>query len=281
VFALPKQVARSHRYRRIIKPRLKTAVQYMTSLFREIDKKQLLFVSGVQRSGTTLLLELLELSPEARVFHEGSRVAFENFMMRDVETIRRLYEKSPATLIALKALHEAHKLPSLLEAAPSAKAIWIYRHYDAVVRSTVRTWPGGRNQIDDVVRDPATGGWRGLGMSASTLATLRRHYRPDIDDYTAQALFWWWRNELVFDLGLAHDARVFILRYESLLRDPPQKIAELCRFAGLEPERTMPSIIRGERAAIPELPIEPSVRALCDAQLAKLDALAAGARAIR
>jgi Sulfotransferase domain len=275
MFAWARRLSESHRYRRVFRPRVKTVGQHVRSLFRPPPAdKRIIFVSGVQRSGTTLLLELLEQSPATQVFHEGSRAAFGHYMMRDLEMIRRLYERSPAAFVAMKALHEADRLPFLLDSFPDARAIWIYRRYDQVVASIMRKWPGGRNRVDEIVDDPTAGEWRGLGMSASTRRILIDHYRPDINDATAQALFWWWRNQLFFDLGLDEEDRVMLFKYEDLVKEPWPSLRKIYDFAGLEPNASMLRIIKTEPARTRDLPVEPAVRDLCDAQLRRFDARA-------
>ncbi len=41
----------------------------------------------------------------------------------------------------------------------------MFRNYDDVVNSHARSWPEGRNKIDDIVVDPDRGGWRAQGMT--------------------------------------------------------------------------------------------------------------------
>src|ERR1700721_775604 len=48
------------------------------------------FVGGVQRSGTEMVMDVLERSPDTRVFHEQDPRAFDRFELRADEVIRPL-----------------------------------------------------------------------------------------------------------------------------------------------------------------------------------------------
>ena len=82
---------------------------------RRDGEQRILLVSGVQRSGTNMVMDLLEASPEADVYHETDPRAFENYMMRDEVTIARLKTRSPFGLFVLKGLHEAERARALID----------------------------------------------------------------------------------------------------------------------------------------------------------------------
>lgn len=236
--------------------------------------KQVVFVAGVHRSGTNMLMKVLERSVHIEVFHENDPRAFQTFMMRERAVIHGLVDRSMAPLVAVKALHESHELTSLLEEFAPAKAIWMFRHYDDMINSHMVRWPGFKNEIDRIVRDPGSAAWRGRGMSAQTLDLVRRHYSPDMNVASAIALFWVYRNRLFFDQGFDRDQRVLLLRYESLATDPVHYLPVLTHFLGIQATSRMRRIIRADsvrKQAAPE--IAPDIRALCENMRERLEAV--------
>lgn len=246
---------------------------------REGDPRVLL-VSGVQRSGTNMVMDLLEASPEADVYHETDPRAFQNYMMRDEVTIARLIARSPFPLVVIKALHEAERARALLDRFAPARFVWVFRNWPDVVNSNMRSWPGGRNQIEDIIRDPASAKWRGRGMTPETHAMVRAAYRPGMNDASAQALFYVYRNQLFFDQALGGDERAMALDYDALIADPPPGVARLAAFAGVEVTERMarvPSASVARRRPAPD--VLPHIAELADAMHARLVEAAARARA--
>ena len=244
--------------------------------------KQTVFVAGVQRSGTNMVMDILEQSWQTEVFHEFDPRAFDNYMMRPPAVIGRLIDAAPAPWVIVKALHEGHDLAGLLDRFRPAKAIWMFRGFDDMINSNMANWPGGRNQIEAIVaaRDSARDSdpgrarpdWRGRGMTEATLATVRAHYHPAINDASALGLFWFYRNQLFFDQGFEADRRVLLMRYESLVEAPALEVDTVARFLGLRPTGPMRRlVVPGSVAKRPAPEIEPAVRRLCREMLARLD----------
>ncbi len=246
--------------------------------------KQTVFVAGVQRSGTNMVMDILEQSWQTEVFHEVDARAFDNYMLRPPAVIGGLIDASPAPWVIVKALHEGHDLAGMLDRFRPARAIWMFRGFDDMINSNMANWPGGRNQIEDIVaargraqgrdQDPDRAGWRGRGMTEATLATVKAHYRPALNDASALGLFWFYRNQLFFDQGFEADRRVALVRYESLVGAPAREVDTFARFLGLRPTEPMRRLITpGSVAKRPPPEIEPDVRRLCQEMLARLDAV--------
>lgn len=243
---------------------------------RRHGRARALFVAGVQRSGTNMAMEVLEASREVDTVHERDPRGFENFMMRPEPAIVKLMDGLRRPVFAIKALHESERVTGLLTTFAPARAIWVYRNPDSVIGSLRRSWPTGRNQLEDIVADPARAGWRGAGMSAATLATLRAVHTPDLDQEAAQALFYVYRNQLLFDQGLDRDPRVLLVNYDHLTAAPESEVRRIAAFVGIVPTRRMIAHPRPVRPSRP-VPLPAPIRALADAMHARLEAARLGA----
>lgn len=252
--------------------REKSMLHRLRNLKGSDGDKQIFFVAGVHRSGTNMLMRVLERSWDTDVYLESDPRVFRDFIMRDSATVRRVIEESPARRVVVKALHEADNLTELLQAFGPAKLFWIYRSYDDVVNSSLKHWPGWRNQLEDIIADPTSASWRGRGMTPETLALIKSHHHGELSDASAQALFWYYRNQLYYDQELAGDPRVLILKYEDLVQDPEPNVRDIAEFAAISANDEMiglPSTSSIRKNPTPD--IEPKVRDLCDAMTARLD----------
>ncbi|RMD61515.1 MAG: sulfotransferase family protein [Alphaproteobacteria bacterium] len=253
----------------------KRAVQALRPARRGRDGKTVLFVSGVQRSGTEMMMQVLERSFETDMFHESDARAFADYQMRERAVIHRLVDESRAPVVVIKALCEAQELRSLLDEFAPAKALWAVRRYEDMINSHLRKWTGCPQTIGDIVADRNAAAWRGRGMSDETHALVSRYYHPDMTPASAVALFWVFRNRLFFEQGFDTDERVLVVRYEPLVRDPIAGFGRIFEFAGLKfSPRFVHDVHAGSIGKQRPPDIEPAIRELCDEMIARYDAVA-------
>jgi|TARA_B100000315_G_scaffold246004_1_gene272763 hypothetical protein len=238
------------------------------------NEKRVCFVAGVQRSGTNMMMNVIERHPDTYVFKEGDSRAYDEFMMRAIFRIRMLVDETIPTFVIVKALHEAHDLYWMLDFFEGSKVLWMYRDYVDVINSNQRNFDNSRNFIDEIVEDPRRGFWRGLGMTDETLAIIREHYTDDLDNNSAQALFWYYRNQLFFDQNLDKDSRSLLIKYEPFVTNSAKYIDFISEFIGLEPKK---DIIRKVHSSSIRKNISPDIRSdvatLCDGMRDRLDAV--------
>lgn len=232
------------------------------------------FVGGVQRSGTNMVMDVLERSALTDVFREGDPRAFQDFQMRPRDVIHALVAASPAPRVVIKALCELQELRALMDDFDPARTLWVVRRYDDMINSHMKKWRGCPKVIGSIIEDRDAAGWRGRGMSPATRDVLIRHYRPDIGHASAVALFWYLRNILFFEQGFDTDPRVLVIRYESLVTDPARAFRRAFAFLDtpFEPRLTQAIFASsvGKEAA-PE--VEPEIRALCDGLVRRFEPL--------
>ena len=222
------------------------------------------FVSGVQRSGTNMLMNILEQNLETDVYHESDGRAFDNYMMRDEDLVEELMSKSPFPNFVIKALHEGDRLKGLMGRFKPSKSIWMFRRHGDVVNSNLVLWPGGRNFIEDVVEDRLSARWRGMGMTDETHAMVQEHHHPELNDASALGIFWVYRNQLYFDQGLDRSDDSLLMSYEWLVMNPEEGTRALCTFLGLKPSAAMWELMSSSSIGKDKKPdIEEPVRRLC------------------
>ncbi len=232
------------------------------------------FVAGVQRSGTNMLMDVLERSFATDVIHERDQRAFERFQMREPAVIRTLVEGSRGGHFIIKSLCELQHLTRLMEEFAPARTVWIVRDYNDVVNSMRVSFGNQAKQVKRIAKDRDSDGWQGQGMSDATHALVKEQVHPEITDVSAAALIWYFRNQLFFDQCFDRDPRVLLVRYESLVTQPTPEFQRIFAFLDLpyRPWHSRKVVAHSiHKARQPE--IEPAVRELCEAMTARFDAL--------
>ena len=232
---------------------------------RQTHSNVRVFVAGAQRSGTNMLMKVLERSFETDIYHENNPRAFDNYLMRDTDVIWALVSKSRAPLFVIKALCELDRLVELMDSFAPARTIWIVRNFEDVVNSALLSFKSLPGSVADIVTYRNREDWRCRGMSDTTFGLLRTLYHADIDPASAVALFWYSRNILFFENHFDQDPNVLLVRYESLVSDAERTFQKLFRFLGLKySPRIVSNVFNSSVGRRPAPLIEPAVRDLCE-----------------
>ncbi|MFZ3174111.1 MAG: sulfotransferase [Thiobacillus sp.] len=236
---------------------------------------QHVFVAGMQRSGTNLLMEVLDASADTQVFHETDPRAFERYEMRDLAVIRQLAQQCPAPVFVIKALCELDRIKRLMNTFAPAKTLWVVRDWRDSVHSAIKSFGNFVPQWKRLAHGDSSD-WRGRGMSDATRELLAALYHPDASEAEGAAMMWFYRNALFFEQQLAADPRVRVVFYEDLVRHPLREVAAVYDFLGLQGfNQRVAGRIHARSVKHRSPPdIAPAVVVLCDELLARFRALA-------
>lgn len=235
------------------------------------------FIFGCQRSGTTLLQEVLGLAPEVAMFHESDpRAMTPDHRLLPRDTVPRLIASEWPRRTVLKPLVDSHQADQLLAQYPGSRALWLYRRYPDVVNSLERIWPGSHRGPISCLRHRQfdLAGWMGERVSDEVLAHVDALWRDDLTDLEAAALTWCMRNYLYFELGLDRMAdRVLLIKYRDMVEAAEEVMPRVFQFLELPYD---PAYVAGIQTwnigKEPEPPLDPRIQALCERMLERLDA---------
>jgi hypothetical protein len=242
---------------------------------------QPIFVVGVQRSGTNMLLRGLGKAPEFEVRNENDRKVFRRFVLRSDETVAGVIRGSRHRYVVFKPLCDSHRVTELLTlpGTPAGRAVWLYRDVDERARSAVAKF-GDANlrALRRIAAGQGHGMWQAERLSHESLELLRDFDYTTMTSQTAAALFWYVRNRLFFELGLDQRTDVLPFSYEALVNDPEVRMRQLCDFIGFPYRPQLVTHIRPRTVRPHKIDIDPRVRQLCDELAKRLDtaALASG-----
>ena len=238
------------------------------------------FLVGVQRSGTNMLVRGFETSPSFDVCNENDARAFVRFRLRPLPDLRALIGSNDHRAVLLKPLAESHRIVELLDGlgTPTApRAIWAYRGVDGRVRSAVakfgpnnllalraiaedrhdRDWSvdGPAQEIVDTIRD---------GLSGANLELVRSFDYDRLDAAAGAALFWYVRNSLYFELALHARDDVVLSSYDSMVGNPEPTMRTLCRFLAHPFSEDLIAHVDTRSAMPPRVTLPDEIRRRCD-----------------
>jgi Sulfotransferase domain len=234
------------------------------------------FLVGLQRSGTNMLVRGLERDPRFQVYNENHRAAFSRFQLRPDPVIRGLVERSRHPYVLFKPLCDSHRTADLLDGLgldPAPRAMWAYRSVNGRAQSAVAKFGDANLRM---LRELAAGGgqdrWEAQRLSADSLQLISSIDWADRSPHDAAAMFWYVRNRLYFELGLAERPDVLLVSYDAMLADPQAEMGRICGFLDLPFAGRLVAHVEGRRGRCEaRLELHPRIRERCDELAARLD----------
>jgi hypothetical protein len=228
------------------------------------------FLVGCGRSGTNMLVDRLSRSWELEPVNEYDPTAFQEWWLRDLDTVAAVARRSRARSVLFKPILDTPRVPELLERCPEAQVLYAARQWPDVVRSALALF-GPHNWPSRVA------GWMaddfaefGAAVPEGTRRRVRSLWRADLDPASATALYWLFYTGLYFDLGLNADPRVRLVCYEAVLEQPEAQLREICHFLGIGSRPRMAAGVAPlNRHTAAPLAVEPAVADACDALYAR------------
>lgn len=244
------------------------------------------FLFGVQRSGTNMVVRGLERSPEFEVHNENDRSVFQRYELRSIETVRDVVERSRSRFTLFKPLCDSHRADELLDALGTTmppRAIWAYRGMEGRVRSSLSKFRDHNLTIlADVAAGRALDRWQAQGIRPDTMELIRSFDWSSMSPASASALFWYVRNRLLFDLRLHERADVVVVSYRQLVQRPREAFEPVLDLLSVHFTDDLIAHIDARESSSERrapLDIHPRVRAVCTDLEARLDDVAAAHRA--
>lgn len=280
----------SHLRRRLVgSTRLHRLLLGATRLLMPCREARFIFVFGCQRSGTTLLKELIGLDSFVNDAGEYGAEWFlqvpygtPNYLRaRPFDELKNSLAAERSRWVLLKPLHDSQRIPEFLDAFPGAPAIFSYRHFDGAIHSHLSYYlsPSSRRYgtlghdpfeyVRGILPDsPPT--WKNENQSAEVSALLRELWPLAKTHADAYALYWLSRNRHYFDRPGVED-RVALVGYDRLLAEPAETLRRLSRHLGRRiPPRNALILTAPKSKDAPPNELNPEIRRHCEALLERL-----------
>jgi hypothetical protein len=239
------------------------------------SQKSPVLIAGLQRSGTTMLMNIFHLHSDTEVFDEArASKTFVDFRIRSLDAVKQGIAESHYRFPCFKIIADSHILPAIMRGLPDAKVVWMYRDPGANASSRLKKFPHATAAIRAVCEGKPGGGWFAEGVSPAVRQTLQVLDRSRFSEYDYACLVWWVRNQLVLDLGLADEPRVRLLRYETLVVDPGWTMRGLYDWLDMPWSAASLRFVHARSLHTPnQPPLDPQIAPLCHSLLQRLDEL--------
>lgn len=227
-----------------------------------------------------MILNVLGQSKEVRAYHEGEGIILETkyFRLLSDQNVRKAIKRTPEPVILFKPLNDSQYLDNLLNLYPTAKAIWVYRHYRDVVNSSIEKWQDAhRAMIYEVAKGQTSNpGRKAIGerVTPENLARVRALTKTPLSPEEGAALLWYLRNAIYFDLNLADAPNVLLSKYEDLVTLPERYFRIVFDFVGIGPSFSSQFISRVHAGSVGKRTVTnigPEIETLCDDMIKQLE----------
>ena len=139
---------------------------------QHLGARHVVFIVGCQRSGTSMMLNILSRARSIWTFGENHPVIAHRYRLRSHGWLRMVTRAVPARHVVYKPLCDSQWTDKLLAEHPSARALWMYRRPDDVARSAQVKWADHQRDVlrRIHVRDWTALRWRGERLSDAARA---------------------------------------------------------------------------------------------------------------
>lgn len=234
------------------------------------------YVVGLQRSGTNMLLRGLDAAPAIEARGENDSALFDRFRLRDTGRVAEVVRASRHRLVLLKPICDSQHVADLLDdpRLPDGRALWVVRDPVERARSEVSKFgPANLLALRDIAAGRGEQRWQGERLPPASVDLVRGFDLAAMSPHTAAVLFWVVRNGLFFDLGLDARDDVMLVSYEAFAAEPEAEMRRICAFIGFPFSRDLCAHVEPRQAhGRAELGIDPRVHELAQALGRRLDA---------
>lgn len=250
--------------KRFVKQKTAGAVKSTRTLFGGKKGDAIpVYVLGVQRSGTTMMMHCFNQLSQFEVLGEKSR-ATENIRLKGEAEIKAIIAECRHPFIAFKPLMESAQADYLLNLKSGAKALWVFRKVEDRASSAVERFGDHNLEILTAIsKGEMLDSWQAEGLTEENLELIKSFDWEKISPENAAAIFWYVRNTLFFSQGLDQRPDVMPVCYEDLVTDPVATLKKVCRFIGCEFNTSMSDIVHGKSVGKGGNNLDPKIADLC------------------
>jgi len=192
-----------------------------------------MFIMGYGRSGTSILLNILDHDSRIEALGENDHKIAKNYMLL-YEKLNPVTKNSKAQVLVMKPILNSFDAYRILEEYNNAKIIWMVRDYKDVIASAIKKFgPTVANYMKNYVLYNKGNNWISSGLPDDTLKILKNLEKTDFTIYDWMAIVWWSINRTILLNNLLLKNRFLLVYYENLVTNPKEALNQIYNFIGI------------------------------------------------
>lgn len=213
----------------------------------------------------TFLVRQLNKLWQIQLYNETDPKAFQEWRLRDFNTIEKLVEKSYAPVVLFKPINDTYRMTELLSRFNSSKIIFQFRHYNDVTNSIIRGPFGSRKQLVKEWIDTDFSEFSRYPPHRNTKELIRSLYKDSLNDESGSVLYWLLQNRFLLDQNLLQEARVILVQYEHLVKNTENTLNQIYDFINITNTKRDLAGVRSTSINKNQVPdIEPEILSECE-----------------
>ena len=190
------------------------------------------FLVGSGRSGTDIMAHCLSRSMDVKLINETDTLAFKNWRLKDLNTVKQAVTSSGAPVVLLKPIVETMRVKELLDTFHASRALFLIRDYRDAINSMASFF--GEKHVR-AVTSWIESDFRRFPLVPGDLRSLvGRIWEEDCSVESACGIYWLVYNSSYLFLDLRMDERIRIMNYEMLVMEPENTLRGVCDYLGLQ-----------------------------------------------
>jgi len=241
------------------------------------NKKTILFIFGVQRSGTSVTFHSLRKLFGVKGYNEFSELTvngLEKLRFPEFSEVQTVIRSTLHPYVVSKPLVESQQANIVLSKIQNSRGLWMYRNYKDVVNSFHKKFGDGVGHHHlDLIREGQNANWRAERVPNHLKELVEECYTDLLSNQDATALYWFVRNSLYFEYDFKSITNLKLLKYEHFMLNTDFCISRICdlwdynyqlNFEKLQ--FNTDSINKGKNVEL-----SPKIDVLCEGLLSKMD----------
>lgn len=239
--------------------------------------KRLLFIFGVQRSGTSVTFQTFSRFFGVKGYGEFSDLSSlcdEKLRLSSFKRVKHIINKNVEPYIINKPLVESQVADIVLKNFDYSIGIWMYRDYRDVVNSFHKKFGEsiGRHHIDLIIKGDLNN-WRSERVPEKFQKLAIDLNENELTNHDCTALYWYIRNSLYFEYQFYNISNLKLVSYEVFVQNPFHFITKICNLWDYKYKIDFTKLNFNTKSINRDTPpnIKPDIKKLCDILLMELN----------
>jgi len=239
--------------------------------------KRILFIFGVQRSGTSVTFQNFSKFFGVKGYDEFSDLTVlgdEKLRFSSYRRAKNIINKNLEPYIIHKPLVESQVADIVLQNFYNSIGIWMYRDYRDVVNSFHKKFGEsiGRHHIDLIIKGDLNN-WRSERVPEKFQKLAIDLNKNELTNQDCTALYWYIRNSLYFEYQFYNISNLKLVCYEVFVQNPSHFITKICNLWDYKYKIDFTKLNFNTNSINRDSPpnIKPEIKELCDKLLIKLN----------